>query len=131
MVRRGAFGKGPKSYFLPHDPLLPRFNGELAFAVNQQIGFDLSGMVQDGQKILKDTFGPLPPTLGIGLANSCYFKPEMGISRMYEFHYSFDQGLSIFLILEEFAFLDSPDHNLVQGSGDIQTGVSWHKTFLL
>ena len=88
-------------------------------------------MVQDGQKILKEPIGPLPPTLGIGLAYSCYFEPKMRISRMNEFHYSFDKGLSIFLILKEFASLDPPDHKPVQNSGDIQTGMSRQKTLLL
>jgi hypothetical protein len=33
--------------------------------------------------------------------------------------YSIDKGLSIFLILEDIAPLDPPDHDLVQGPGDI------------
>jgi hypothetical protein len=45
-------------------------------------------MVQDSQEILKNMIGPLPPTPGIGLVDSCYFEPEMGISRMNEFHIS-------------------------------------------
>jgi hypothetical protein len=43
-------------------------------------------MVQDSQKIPKDMISPLPPPLGIGLFYSGYFKAEMGISRMDEFH---------------------------------------------
>ncbi len=41
--------------------------------------------IQDGQKIPEDMISPLPPTLGIGLVYSCYFEPEMGISRVNKF----------------------------------------------
>ena len=53
--------------------------------MDQQVGLYVSGMVQDSKKIVKDMISPVPSTLGIGLAYSCYFKPEMGISRVNEF----------------------------------------------
>ena len=53
--------------------------------MDQQVGLYVSGMVQDSKKIVKDMISPVPSTLGIGLAYSGYFKPEMGISRVNEF----------------------------------------------
>jgi hypothetical protein len=53
--------------------------------MDQQIGLHVSGIIQDSQKIVEDPISPLPPALGIGLADPGYFEPEMGISRVNEF----------------------------------------------
>ena len=53
--------------------------------MDKEISLNRSGVVQNGQKVLKYMVGSSLAAQGMGLRYSGYIKSQMGISGMYEF----------------------------------------------